>query len=209
MVREGSRPAFHIDRSCENLRADYRNFYIPAEIQGRGDIEIAKFRVWFAENEDLLNSNAERFLTRMELTFNLKNPPPLKSIEALNSGAVTKNNIDLRTIEDEINKHIERGQKLRADKNKLKTISQFGNKSFKKTNNPEIDEVINEWHALKGELKTSLLQYFMVKFNPALNFEGNLLEKLGFRECLACKRQVMQGKLPSENPSSFADEVPF
>lgn len=209
MIREGNRPAFHVDRGCENLRADYKNFYIPPEIQARGDLEIAKFRAWFIENEDLLNSNAERFITRMELVFKLKNPPPLKSIEALNSGVVIENNSDLQTIEHRIDQLINRGNELRRDKQKSRIILQHGNRSFNKTNNPEDDNIINEWHSLKSEIKTNLLQYFMVKFNPNLSFEGFLLERLGFRECSACRRQVAHGKPPIEKLGLSADEIPF
>lgn len=187
MVREGSPPAFHLDRYCENLRSNYKNFYIPPEIQGKGDIEIARFRKWFSDNQNLLEENRERFLTRMELAFKLKNPPPLKSIEALNSGVVVEQNFDLQTIESNIEKLLEKGKILKNSKEKSKIIFQFGNKSFEKTDNPEFDIVIKEWHALKSELKTKLLQYFRVKFNPNLDFDGYLLQRLGFRQCSACK----------------------
>lgn len=209
MVREGSPPAFHSDRLCENLRADYKNFYIPPEIQGKGDIEISRFRLWFSENEDLFTSNPERFITRIELVFKLKNPPTLKSIEALNSGTINEENFDLQNIENQIDKIISDIHKLQMDKIKSKIITQFGNVSFKKQNNTETDAVIGEWHELKGKLKTKLLQYFMVKFNPNLDFSGYLLERLGFRECAACKKHTKQEKIPNYALNLPPNEIPF
>lgn len=209
MVREGNPPAFHSDRACENLRADYKNFYIPPEIHGRGDIEISRFRVWFSENEDLLTSNPERFITRMELVFKLENPPTLKSIEALNSGTVIEEDFNLQTIENQIDNLIEDSNKLRMDKIKSRIITQFGNKSFNKQNNIEIDKIIEEWHALKSQLKTKLLQYFMVKFNPNLDYNGYLLERLGFRECSACKKYITQEKIHNYIQNVTSNEIPF
>jgi len=43
------------------------------------------------------------------------------------------------------------------------------------------------WHNIyKKDLKNLLCHYFRIKFNPELEFLGDLLDNLGFLRCKAC-----------------------
>lgn len=41
-------------------------------------------------------------------------------------------------------------------------------------------------HTFKTPVKDRLIEYFRIKFNPDMKFEGSLLEQLGFKPCGAC-----------------------
>ena len=51
----------------------------------------------------------------------------------------------------------------------------------------ELRSFLNEYDTkFKKPFKDLLVQYYMVKYNPELQFEGTLLEQLGFKACATC-----------------------
>jgi hypothetical protein len=189
-VYEGGMPSYHADRSCQNLLSDYFNFEIPVEIQGRGQAEVARFRNWFKANGNLLHESTQRFITRMELEFHLKNPPTANSLEAPNSGIEAVENLSLDRLRSDIDALLEKAAQMRSSGDQASRIIRlYGNRSHERFDDAETTRVLKEWRALKQNIKKLLLEYFKVSLNPELKFDGMLLEELGFRQCRSCLPQ--------------------
>ena len=187
LVYEGRMPSYHADKRCENLLSDYANFEIPVEIQGRGSEEVARFRKWFRANEQLFHDKAELFITRMEIEFRLKNPPSVTSLEAPNSGVEAIENLSLEKLRASIDSLLEKAtQTLSSSDRKSQIIRRLGNRSHERFDDEVTNQVLKEWRSLKQDIKTKLLEYFKVSLNPDLEFNGMLLEQLGFRQCRSC-----------------------
>lgn len=202
-VYEGRMPSYHANRRCENLLSDYLNFEIPVEIQGRGQEEVKRFRGWFRVNEHLLQSNTQRFVTRMELEFHLKNPPTPSSLEAPNSGIEAVENPSLDRIRADIDRLLEKaGQLQSSGDQKSQIIRRLGNRAHERFEDEETNQLLRDWRALKQDIKKALVEYFKVRFNPELKFDGLLLEQLGFRQCRSChfKAGSPALKLPEDWP---------
>ena len=186
-VYEGRMPSYHADRTCGNLLSDYFNFAIPVEIQSRGKEGVDRFRIWFRANEHLLQEDTRRFITRMELEFRLKNPPTVTSLEAPNSGIEEIQNLSLDQLRANIDTLLEDAEQMRSSgEQSSRLIRRYGNLAHKLSNDEETDRILKEWLAIKQKVKSMLLEYFKVSFNPDLSFDGMLLDQLGFRQCRSC-----------------------
>lgn len=186
-VYESRQPSYHARNTCQYLLADYFNFEIPVEIHGRGVDEVTRFRNWFRANEQLFIDNKELFTTRMEIQFRLKNPPLATSLEAPNSGVEAIENLSLDKLQADIDGLIQKAGQLRSNGDqKAEIIKRFGNRAHEHFDDKVISQVLKEWRILKQEIKAKLLEYFKVSLNPNLEFNGMLLEQLGFRECRSC-----------------------
>jgi len=179
-----NRPAaFHLDRKCENLLADYEGYEIPVEVRERGREEIERFRRWCHDNEQLAEEDPDRFQFRAVHEFRLQSNPRI--IVRPNSGAFGVDNQDLASLEAEIDGLLDtaQGQLWRSP-----TIEKFGHLAHIEglRVGPEAQEELRAWAALKNLLKKKLTIYYQVRFNGELQFDGHLLEQLGFRPCSAC-----------------------
>lgn len=197
-VYEGGKPAYHDCIKCKRLNSDFRNFLIPIEIRKRGKEEVDKFRHWFESNTDLLDK-PDVFTARLHMAFNVVVSP--KEINRKNSGVEYKENLNLEELEKRINKHIsEVGEYYKkANQEKKEVIRRFEKKTFLAYKEEAIRNNDTRYSddAIKGFLKKYdeqfkkpvtelLIEYYKVKYNPELKFEGYLLEMLGFKACSTC-----------------------
>jgi hypothetical protein len=197
-VFEGNKPAFHNNSQCERLNSNYINFRIPDEIRERGKDEVIKFRAWFKSNHHLMEK-PDLFVERLRLAFDVQVSP--KSIERDNSGVQVKENLDLPTLEQRIDDLIsEAGQYYKnSPPTKQEIIKRFQKYTFlaysksplTNNNTKYSDEVIKAFLKqydihFKRPLKDLLIEYYRVKLNPELKFDGTLLEQLGFSACQHC-----------------------
>lgn len=220
-VYEGGKPSYHFKSDCERLNSNYRNFEIPESIRERGKEEVTKFRKWFRENQHLLE-NPEIFAARIKLAFGIIINP--KAIDFENSGVEVKQNLNLYELEEQINLIISKaGQYYNAASDEKKAIIRryqkhtflaYSNKEIKNNNTRFKDEVIKEFLKqydahFKKPIKNLLIEYHMVKYNPNLQFEGFLLEKLGFRPCASC-HQEYTGLVTNKSIFDLeTDDLPF
>ena len=183
-------PAFHYYRDCENLISDYFNLKIPVEILGKGEAEKQKFRDWFKENKQLLEESEEKFLNRLEVTFLLKNRPRIEDFKADNSGIEEAENQRIEDIKRKIDNSILQMKQIQSSN--LELINEYGKRTHfiqsKKIllNNKSDMEILLNWHNLKNNLKNNLKIYFMLRFNPDLEFKDTVLETIGFKACKSC-----------------------
>lgn len=201
-VFESGKPAYHKSLNCPRLHSDFQNFRIPEEIQERGREEVEKYRAWFKDVAYLLESDDEMkieiFKERCRLRFNLDLPPEV--IKKNNSGSFEIENLNLGELENKIDELLRQAgryyYKSKMHTTILKRFSKLtflANRSEPINNNQtgysdkEVKEILRE-HAevFKYPLIHLLREWYRVKLNPDLTFEGELLEKLGFVSCGTC-----------------------
>lgn len=197
-VYEGHQPAYHTRKDCPNLQSKYRNYEIPVEIKERGDEEIQKFRQWFKENQIFLESKPDLFVAKLQIAFRLSNIP--NAIDHENTGAKEFDNLDLKVLEERIDSILRAsGSFYKDNPDKHTILRRFQKLTFLaytkdpiRNNDTELtDDELRSFlfeydSTFKKPFKDLLLQYYMVKFNPELNFDGYLLEQLGFKICQNC-----------------------
>ncbi|MCA2494073.1 hypothetical protein R7P75_23810 [Vibrio sp. 2175-1] len=206
-VFEGGAPAFHYSPNCDRLSADFENFLIPVEIKYKGDKEIEKFRKFYKENKYLLSHNESLFITRLEAQFLLKNPP--KKIDHHNSGIAEIHNYNLADLEKEIDNLLLNANIFRNSSEEIKKkIKNLGYGTHKVKEAKDRSSPLYTWHHnFKGKLKILLTEYFRVKFNPELSFNGDLLIELGFVPCSQCSSHFTAFDNAGEQEDF--DDIPF
>ncbi len=208
-------PAYHLFKNCENLLSSYKNFKIPFEIKQRVrekfeqnmisseeaqllEIkEVKLFREWFSSHEQLYNNNPEEFLRQLDFRWQIQRK--IEEINKPNSGVEDIKNLDLGELEQAIENIIEEsGNYYAGDPAMKEIIEKFGKLTFlaKKSNiygnnsglsDIKLKEFLAEFdQKFKNPTKELLKQYFRLKFNPDLSFDGKLLEKLSFKKCYSC-----------------------
>jgi hypothetical protein len=200
-VYEGTQPAYHFYSGCDRLISNYKNFEIPEEIRKRSKEEILRFRKWFKVNEYLLEK-PEIFAARLHLAFNVMVNP--KEIDYANSGVEVKENLNLEELEKRINQYLsDAGVFFRSANEEKKEILRkyqkytflaYTSKKLKNNTTPFDDQTIKNILKqydirFKRPVKELLIEYYRIKHNPDLKFEGQLLEQLGFKPCAACQQE--------------------
>ncbi len=236
-------PSYHSNKSCERLTSKFKNFEVPFEIKERvcekaekegktaEEIEklekqqVAVFRSWFKENFELFKSDTEGFLKKLDIRWNVQRN--VNEVEKDNTGVESIENLDLSQLEIEIDKVIsEAGRYFVNNTDKQPIIRRFQKLTFLAYRKGNID--INDTQLSDDELRAFLLeydtkfkkpikelliQYYRVKYNPDLSFEGHLLERLNFRSCSVCDGTadfdyVINATLSSESKEE-SDDLPF
>ncbi|MEK7539422.1 MAG: hypothetical protein AAB595_02190 [Patescibacteria group bacterium] len=200
---EGSSPSYHKLNNCPRLLSDYKNFAIPVQIMGKGKEEILRYRKWFKENEQFLESDAQGFINRLDINFRVgisKSELALLKKEFGNSGHLEIKDANLNTLEDDIHNlikkadlHINESEKNRIIFNKYIKHTYKWNKPdllfVDNTNysDKEIKDILKFFEiTIKSPLKEKLEYYYQLKFNPEIEFQGELLDQLGFVKCQEC-----------------------
>lgn len=197
-IFEGGKSAYHIYSDCDRLTSNFTNYEIPLELRDKGSNEIKKFRTWFKQNMYLLEK-PDVFNEKLRLSFGLKNQ--LKPVNYDNSGVNEIENLNLEELEKKINNLLNEAaqyykkseEKKQAVIRKFQRISFLGytEKEIKNNDTGYSDEALKkflrQYHEhFKIPIIQLLEQYHRIKLNPELNFEGTLLEQLGFKLCTNC-----------------------
>jgi len=211
-------PAYHYDITCENLHSDFKNFEIPNEIkirakekalfEGKNEVEINKavkdkvceFRRWFKKNLRLFYHEPDKFLLKLEVRWNIKRR--INEIELENSGIEFVDNLCLNDLEAEIDKFLRQAAKFfngNADKQEI--IRRFQKLTFLaytpeniKINDTDLTDddlkrFLKQYDTqFKKPVKKLLIEYYRIKYNKNLSFDGKLLESLNFKPCSCCQR---------------------
>lgn len=238
-------PSYHSNKNCERLTSKFKNFEIPFEIkarvrekaekEGKTEQEITElekqqvevFRAWFKENFELFNADTEEFLKKLDIRWNIQRN--VSEIERDNSGVEIFDNLNLAELEIEIDKIIsEAGRYFVNNKDKQHIIRRFQKLTFlayrkgsidindTELSDDELRQFLLEYDTkFKKPIKELLIQYYRVKYNPDLSFEGQLLERLNFRACSVCDGTadnfdyVINAALSNEHKEEEHDDLPF
>lgn len=184
-------PSYHNNMSCPALTKEYENYIIPEDVRILGKDVVNKFRKFFHENRDLLPSRKIEFLYKAKKEFNLKRlPEDISEVRAPNSGRGSIDNFNLETIQEELDDLILEAEDFKnlSPFNRL-TINLYGN-IFNLSVETGIDDermkVLKKWLELKSSLKKMYIRYCMVKYNPDIELNGNLLDSIGLNRCSFC-----------------------
>ncbi len=232
-----AKPSYHMNKDCERLNSTFSNFEIPFEIKARVRdfatkegkteseienieiMEVSNFRDWFKKKIDLFTKNPEYFLKQLEIRWNVKRN--IREIKIETSGFEHIENINLSELENEIDKKLtESGRFFVNNKDKQHIIRRFQKLTFLayskdpiKANDTELSDdelrkfLLDYDTKFKKPVKDLLIEYYRIKFNPELSFEGKLLERLNFRPCsTCCQNQISSFKIPI-NSLSNDDEI--
>lgn len=194
-----SQPAYHKDNTCEKLNSDFRNVEIPIAIKEKGISEVEKFRDWFKsiKFEEL---DVKDFVYKLQLKFPYVGEINPRTVEYPNSGTLEKKNYSLTELENEIDNLLRgAGSYFRNNPDLQPLIRRFQKWTFlayinkdRFVNNSGLndDEFINFLNnyeiEFKKPVKELLIEYYRIKFNPEMTFEGTILQQLGFRMCESC-----------------------
>lgn len=209
-------PCYHSNLDCENLKSVFKNFEIPFEIkervryintnEGKSEKEIhflqkqqiKIFRRWFRENFICFQKDPEEFLRRLDIRWNVQRN--IKEIERGNSGIETVLNLNLVELENEIDQVLrEAGRYFTENKDKQDLIRRFQKLTFiayqkgaieindTELSDDELRAFLIEYDTkFKKPVKNLLIQYYRVKYNSELSFDGLLLDRLNFKPCSNC-----------------------
>ena len=207
-------PSYHEDQLCIRLNSKYKNFEIPFEIIVSAEEyekinkidsdecvkkQVQKFRSWFKQNAEFYNNNPKEFVHILDRDWNVRRE--MIELERDNSGIDEIENFDLKKLENEIDKIILEAGKffINSDVRQKEIIRSFQSRTFLAYKHEEINpnytglsdlelkEFLKKYNqTFKKPLIYLLIEYYKVKFNPNLSFEGKLLERLNFRPCSLC-----------------------
>ena len=209
-------PSYHMDKNCEKLNSDFKNFEIPFEIKARAtekakreklseeethklvENKVNTFRHWFMLNFKLFKEDTNAFLRKLEVQWNIRRK--ISEIELNNSGVEHIENVNLNELEAEIDKILREAAKyFKTNTDKQNIIRRFQKLTFLAYKNENIrindtelsDDELKSFlkkydQQFKQPIKKLLIEYYRVKYNKDMTFDGKLLESLNFRPCSKC-----------------------
>lgn len=196
-VFQGGSPAFHDTHMCERLNADFKNIFVPKEIDKAGTRK--EYIKWCEENRELFEKYPDQFRYRLKNMFNLSIDP---FVHYENSGYEAIDNYTLKDLEAAIDQKIKEANTLYNQSEDHKNVIEiFGIQSFnyKNPNMINIDriktpikkeQVIEILKTLEIEIKQPLIRmfknYYRIKNNSELKFDSDILSNLGFNPCFSC-----------------------
>lgn len=227
-------PAYHNSKNCERLNSKFKNFEIPFEIkvrakeQGGEELErqqVIKFRDWFKKHLEMFQEDPKEFLKRLDIDWNVQRS--MKELDLDNSGVAEIENYNLGELENEIDNIIAAaGKYFTSNPDKQNVIRRFQKLTFLAYSTKEIysndtnlsDKELKEFllhydQTFKKPIKKLLVEYYRVKYNEHMSFQGELLQRLNFRLCSVCadevetKDDIVASILTDSNPPT--DDLPF
>jgi hypothetical protein len=215
-VNEEARFAkYHNDKNCEGLLSSFKDFEIPVEIKykaGKSEIDtkrVEEFRKWFKQQDiqDLFTNDQQKFIDKLQIKFNLQNPP--KPIELGGNGVQGVSNLSEAEIEKQIDGYINQASEYYNSSAKIRKIlveHGFSKKTYLVTSkkyrsepidtnktgfsDTEVREVLLEFYnKIKKPIIDLLIDYWIIKLNPRLDFDENILDQLDFKPCSLCNNK--------------------
>ena len=212
VLEESHHAKYHKDCDCKGLKSIYKDLEIPVEIKyvaGSDELDylrIREFRSWFKQKEiiELYYNNISRFIDKLELKFNLKHPP--KPVELGNGEIQRVANFTEQELENKIDELIKLASEIYSQSDMHREIlvrNNFSKKTYFITSskyrkeklyingatytNTEIRSILEDFYIkVKKPIIDYLIDYWIIKLNPTLNFNKNILEQLAFEPCKIC-----------------------
>ena len=198
------RPAYHKNPKCERLLHDFDGVVIPQKIREKGIDAIEQFRQWYRDNQHYLEEDKDDlFYTLLHARWHVQKNE-IDIVSRNNSGSTYfENTID--ECHDKIVRLLEEWKEW-LDDDKRGSIRQasfrysYGAKNaylgdkeeeLPYNNTGYSDLVIKKCmsemqHKFKEPIIDLIRQYYMIKYNPNLEMNENVLNQLGFGKCKDC-----------------------
>ena len=231
-VNEEARYAkYHSDKNCEGILSSFKDFEIPVEIKykaGESTIDIKRveeFRKWFKQQDiqDLFTNDQKKFIDKLQIKFNLQNPPkPVerggKGVQGLSSLSESELETKIEGYINQASQHYNSSAKIRkilvehgfSKKTYLVTSKRYRSEPIEtnKTgfSDEEVREVLLEFYIkIKKPIIDLLIDYWIIKLNPGLDFDKNILEQLDFKPCNLC---INKNSIEISNDLDIDDSEP-
>ncbi len=197
MLFEKHKPAYHKNKECIRLHADYVNYYIPNEVRERGDTEVDRFRKFV---KGLLNKGYKLedegtiIAIKAEFQFSDKN---FGKIEENNSGKMdfmhALDSMNLLEIHAQIAQIIHKLNMFSSQSEiyrqvyRLRYREPYMIRKLMKNKSKEQKNIAEELKLLKENLLLSLIASYKKEnnFNQS-DIEEELLQELNFVPCSTC-----------------------
>jgi len=192
-------PAYHKDSTCQRLNSNYRNYEIPVPIQEKSIDEILTFRKWFIENNCHLMSVIE-YIYAIQKRFPYVGEINPATIEKDNSGVEEKENYSIEGLDAKLSTLLNDCDSYFFDNPPVRelivryqkwTFLAYTYGPIKNNNSGFTDEELRDFlrtydKTFKEPVKNYLIEYYRLRFNPELQFDGLILDKMGFTKCKNC-----------------------
>ena len=232
---DGQKPSYHESPTCFLLNRDFENIEISDELKQRlkeRNVSLKEFRRW--AYDVLLPLFRKRDWGAIVYRIQAKFQVEVKQSDIVqfeNSDIALVDNVDLDELEHKIDQLIAAAGRYYFDHPEI--LRSFSKLSFlHKKDGPiegnhtglsdkDLKAFLKDYHErFKRPLIHMLKQWYMVSFNPKLEFQGTLLEQLNFKCCSHCKEafdgspDVTSEESPSQDAggsvsSALDDDLPF
>jgi len=200
-IFEGGKPSYHKSEYCPKLHSNFSNFRIPESIKVKGTEAVNEFRIWFKENNTLLENNPEAFAARLHLKFKIVD----KNIERVdydNSGFVFKENFTKEILYTRINSLLKNAAEyFKRDEDRKPLLKKYQKATFLAFKEDPLDvnfgftdenakALLKEYYYLFIEPTIYYLKELIAttynKDNISFELGEPLLQSLGFEHCHHC-----------------------
>lgn len=201
---ENIRPAYHSDSTCERLLSDFVGYPVPDCIKAQGPVAVAKFKEFYKEHLDLFNTNMEAFEARASILFKVS--VRMEMLTLPNSGVkevedFRQYDVKMQILELWNDMHKWLDMNPGSTKRKILYLK-FGTRTFLVTNpkykdipiqytygnsEEEVRSFLSDlYNNYKKPIMDLLRKFYMVEYNPDLEMNQTLLDRLGFVPCKHC-----------------------
>ncbi len=214
---EGNKPAYHKSLTCQKLNSSFNNFRFTKEMKER-KIEN-EVREWYKEQKKKYNIEIKKdrdiIISNCKLKFKLNELPEFISYD--NSGYEKIINYSLEEIKKILNNAISRTNYYYQSNNEIKEIlDKFGSLVYLedyKIKGIEIIPVHSRYiiedfvRNYKSKVAYWLGEYYRVAFNKNIEFNGQILETIGFQECSMCDNIKLNSVIIKNNKNNIYSDV--
>lgn len=193
---EGNKPSYHKSINCERLHSPFNNFAFTKEMKIKGIEE--NVREWYKEQKRKYNIEIEKdreiIISNCLLRFKLTEVPQFVNYDNSNYEKII--NYSLEEIESFLNNAIKRANYFYQSNNEIKEmLDKFGSQVYLedyKIKGIDIVPVQSRYiiedfvRNYKSKVAYWLGEYYRIRFNRNIEFNGQILEKIGFQECSTC-----------------------
>lgn len=178
-------PAMHISLNCQMMLSDYSGLDVPKEIKKDSEL-LAKYIEWYKvpEIQNLVRSNRmTEFYDIQEAEFQTRDKLVPFTLE--NSGVASLFTLEenKKSIINLLSAAKEYRNSSQEHQNLIKKKGYGTNREYVRNSDP----ILEGWHfKYKKRLMNLLKSYYRVQTNLTLEFDHELLKKVGFRDCRTC-----------------------
>lgn len=194
---EGRKPSYHKYIDCFLLHQDFKNLKIPEPIIEAG-VEVEEFRKWFmTELKTAFERGAYDVVQeRIRLKYNV-HVSQQYFVSYQNSDVEDFNNYSIEELKTKIDHSIKEAGRFYMDHKKV--LKDFSKRTYLAYKEGPIED--NETGMSDADLKSFLKYYnetykepvikmlkewYRLNFNPDVEINGTILEKLNFKACKNC-----------------------
>lgn len=215
---DGQKPSYHKFPTCFLINRDFENIEISDELKQRlveRNVSLKAFRRW--AYDVLLPLFRKRDWEAIAFRIRSKFQVEVMRGDVVqydNSDIVSVENVALDELEHKIDQLISAAGRYYYDHPEI--LRPFSKLSFlHKKDEPiegnhtglsdeDLKAFLKDYHErFKRPLIQMLKQWYMVSFNPDLEFKGNLLDQLNFKPCSKCKDSMAPPGTPFETVPSI------